>query len=100
MKEGRRIKDSFLLGVFAGLFLIPVFYYLVSLIRGLVVDYYGNPYLMHPPIVHLITLMLNVIIFRIVIINLDRERTGKGLLFITVIVTLVYFYIYFRMSKS
>jgi hypothetical protein len=100
MKLAGRIKDSFLVGMLSGLLSIFCFYFLISLIRNVLVNYYGNEAIMRPPVVQLLTMLLNIIIFRLLMINLEREKTGKGFLFITVLATLVYFFIYFRIKRG
>jgi hypothetical protein len=95
-----RIKDSFLVGMVSGLFSIFCFYFLISFIRNVLVNYYGNEAIMRPPVVQLLTMLMNVIIFRLLMINFDREKTGKGFLFITVLASLVYFFIYFRINRG
>jgi hypothetical protein len=94
------IKDSFILGLLYGLVSLVIFYYMFSAIRSLIIDYYGNPYILRPPIVHLLTMLVNIILFRLLMINYGKEKTGKGLLFVTVIATLAYFFIFFKMNRS
>lgn len=83
------------MGVVAGLISVVLFYFLLSAIRLLVINYYGNPYMLKPPTVQLLTMLVNIILFRLLIINFKKEETGKGLLFITVLVTLGYFFLHF-----
>jgi hypothetical protein len=93
------IKDSFVIGMLGGLVSIFSFYYIISAIRSLIISYYGNEYIMRPPVVQLLTMLMNVIIFRLLMINFEKEKTGKGFLFITVLMTLAYFFIYFRVKR-
>ena len=83
----------------SGLFTLALTYFLLTWLRSLLIDYYGNPYLLRPPAVQLITMMINIIFFRMLIINFDKEKTGKGFLFITVMITLAYFFIFFKMNR-
>ena len=99
MNLGKRIKDSFAFGLFSGAISLVVFYYLFTWIRSLLIDYYGNPYLLRPPTIQLIAVLINIIIFRLLMINYKKEQTGKGILFITVIMTLGYFYLLNRFNK-
>ncbi len=100
MKLAEKLKDSFITGMISGAVSIFLFYYLISFIRSLIVNYYGNQFIMRPPVVQLLTMLMNVIIFRMLMINMDKEKTGKGFLFITVLATLAYFFVYFRMRKG
>ena len=85
------VSDSFLLGMLVGIITLLAFNFLINALRIFLVDYTGNPSLLYPPAVQLIALFLNMIFFRLVMVNLDREKTGKGILFITVLSALVYF---------
>jgi hypothetical protein len=99
MSLGKSIKDSFVIGLITGLVSIVTVYYLVTAVRSLIVDYYGDPYMLRPPFVQLITMIINVIFFRVVMINYEKEKTGKGIFFITVMATLVYFFIFYRIKR-
>jgi hypothetical protein len=92
-------EDSFAAGLILGIISIPGFFALFYYIRKLVISTSGNDAFMRPPVVQLITLLINVLIFRYIMVNLKREYTGKGLLFITVLSTLVYFFIFYRFSR-
>jgi hypothetical protein len=97
MNSGRQIKDSFVVGLIGGSVTLVFFFYLFSAIRAMLVSMSGNLYMLRPPAVQLFTMVVNVILFRILIINFQKEKTAKGLLFITVIATLAYFFIFFRL---
>jgi hypothetical protein len=99
MTLGERIKDSFYIGMLSGLITFILSFFMITYIRSLVVNYYSNPYILLPPSVQLLSMGINVILFRILIINLKRENTGKGFLFVTVLITLVYFFIFFKAHK-
>ena len=94
-----RVKDSFIIGLISGFISLFVIYFVLTFLRSKLISYSGNPFILRPPQVQLITMLINVIIFRILIINFDKEKTGKGFLFITVIATLVYFLFFFRMKN-
>ncbi len=94
-----RIKDSFLIGIVTGLASIFLFYNLLSLGRTLLVNYYQNPYMLKSPAVQLITMLINIIIFRFLLIKFDREKTAKGILFVTVLLTFIYFYFFFKANR-
>jgi hypothetical protein len=92
-------KDNFILGLITGLISLVVFYYLLTGLRMMIIKYTDDEGILRPPAIQLITMLMNVIIFRLVIINLDREKTAKGILFITVLITLGYFYIFFKVIR-
>ena len=99
MSFENKIKDSFLFGLVGGLFTLVFFFYLVTGIRMILISLTDNPAMLRPPFPQLLAMLLNVLLFRVLIINLKKENTGKGVLFITVLLTLAYFYIYNRMHK-
>src|SRR5436190_5338361 len=100
MSRARWIKDSFIVGLAGGAGALAFFFYLFSYIRSLLISYTGNMYMLRPPTVHLFALAINVILFRILMINLDKEKTAKGFLFITVLATLAYFAFYYLVNRS
>jgi hypothetical protein len=90
-------EDSFFFGMaFGGVILFAV-YYILTAIRTLLIYQSGNPFLMAPPRVQLFTIVINIILFRYIVLKLDREKTGRGLLFITLIAAFAYFYLFFHM---
>ena len=91
-------KDSFLLGIIGGSLTLYLFYLIVSQIRLFIVSSLNDPYLFGSPKSQLIAVGLNLIGFRILMINFEREKTGKGVLFVTVIAVFSY-YIYYHKMK-
>src|SRR5438093_1249048 len=92
----KKIPDSFGFGLFLGVITLSLSYLFVRGFRILLVNHYGNQYLMAPPRVQLYSIVINIVIFRFIMVKYDRENTGKGILFSTVILALVYFFLYFR----
>lgn len=99
MNWEKKIKNSFVFGLVSGLVSLAIFYFMFSWIRTWISNYVDNPYLFRPPVVQLLTLLVNIILFRFLMINFNKEKTGKGFLFITVISALIYFFIFFRINK-
>lgn len=91
-----RIKDSFPAGLIAGAIVLVVVYLVINFIRLQLIDYTNNPYIFKPPAVQLFCLIPNILLFRWVMINLEKEKTGKGILFVTVFTTFVYFLVFYR----
>ncbi len=90
-------KDSFILGLMGGSLSLYVFYLIVSQIRLFIASTMNDPYLFGSPRSQLIAVGLNLICFRILMINLNREKTGKGLLFVTVLAVFSYYIYYHKM---
>ena len=91
-------SDNFLLGVITGLISLFLIWFGLRSVRLSLIEHYGNPYFFPPPRIELITILINVIIFRIMIVNLKKEKTGRGILFITVILSLAFFYLFFKFN--
>ena len=92
-------EDSFLSGLIAGVLLLLIFYTTVSQIRHFFADYYNDPYLFASPRPQLIAVALNMICFRFLMLRFNREKTGKGILFITVLATFAYIIFYYKMRN-
>ncbi|HRH67316.1 MAG TPA: hypothetical protein PLU53_13515, partial [Bacteroidia bacterium] len=73
---------------------------LFEFIRSKTAQYYGNPYLFSPPRVQLFSVLLNVLVFRFLLITYDREKTAKGILFITVIAAFTYLFYFYRFQQQ
>src|SRR4051812_32678627 len=99
MSRIKSFKDSFVTGLLTGAISMVLFFYLLSGIRSFIINYSGNLYMLRPPAVQLFTMIINVILFRILMLNYNKENIAKGFLFITVIATLIYFYIFYRINK-
>ena len=100
MSLKNKLADNFTFGLLTGTVLLFVFYFVVNGIRMIFIDKMNDPYLLKPPFAQLICLAMNMIVFRIVMINMEKEKTGKGILFITVITAFVYFVVYYKMSRT
>ena len=100
MKLKSRIKDSFPIGILVGSLTLVLFYTLINLLKLGLISYSNNPYLMKPPMVHLLTMALNMILFRLIVINLEKEKIGKGILLVTVLSILVYLFIFYHSGAS
>lgn len=88
------LKDSIWLGLGIGLVLPVVFFYLFD---GL--NVYSSRHLLDKPVIfskgtsQLISLFANVIVFRIYMLRLEKDYTGRGILMATFIYALGYFYL-------
>jgi len=96
----RKFPDSFWFGLAFGVASLGAFYFLLTFIRQLISEYYGNPYMFGSPRVQMFSIFLNILGFRFVIVKLGREKTGRGILFATILASFVYFYFFFRYHNS
>ena len=90
--------DNFILGLVTGIITLLVTYASLRGIRLLFVDYYGNPYFFPAPRIELICILINILFFRVMIVNLGKEKTGRGILFITVLLSITFFFLFFKIN--
>ena len=96
----KKLPDNFLLGIVSGMGSLFLFYIVIAGIRQLAVNHYQNEYLFMAPKVQLFAIFLNVLLFRFTVVSMDKEKLGKGILFVTVLASFVYFFFYFRYHHS
>jgi len=94
----KKPEDSFVFGLLAGLAGLFVSYFSLFAFRRFVVEYTGRLYFLAHPMLELLTITFNILLVRYFMITSDREKTGKGILFVTVIVSFIYFYLFFRVN--
>ena len=90
--------DNFILGLVTGITMLVISYFSLRAIRLLLVDYYGNPYFFPSPRVELICILINILLFRVMIVNLEKEKTGRGILFVTVILSITYLFLFYKFN--
>ncbi len=90
--------DNFLLGLFVGIISLVLSYLLLRYMRLMMVQHYGNPYFFPSPRVELICILINILLFRFSVVNCKKEKMGKGILFSTVIISLTYFFLFYRFN--
>ena len=90
--------DNFFLGLITGIVSVVISYFSLRAIRLAVAEYYGNPYIFPAPRTELICLLINILFFRVMIVNLQKEKTGRGILFITVILAMTYFFLFYKFN--
>jgi len=96
----KKLPDSFLLGMVSGMVTLGLFYFVFTYFRSLLVDHYGNPYLLAAPRIQLFAIFLNILLFRFLVLTLDKEKLGRGLLMITILLSFIYFFYYFKYHHS
>lgn len=92
--------DRYALGIAAGGMLIPMIYFLLEKLRITAGDALGKTDFLPAPRIHLFTLAIMLVLFRIVMVNLSREKTGKGLLTITFLAAIAYIFYSFKIRNG
>lgn len=91
-------EDNFLLGIALGAATMAITFLGLKGMRMALVNHYGDPYFFPSPRVELITILVNILLFRLVIVNLKKDKTGRGILFVTVISSMIFFFLYFKFN--
>lgn len=80
-------RDNIWLGIVMALVLPVVFYFLITLVSGF---FSSSP--LTESTTQLLALAVNLIPFRYYLIRLKADKTGRGILLVTFVLALVYFY--------
>ncbi|MCF6342946.1 MAG: hypothetical protein L3J31_09105 [Bacteroidales bacterium] len=89
-------KNSFMLGVFLGLAL-PVLFYLLLLVLDMVFSQIvGHSLTPKPHLLYLLSTVVNLFPIRHYLVKLKLEKSGLGLLAVTAMLILAYFYLFFN----
>ena len=100
----QKLPDNFYFGIVTAILGVALSYFLLYGLRVVVVGQYGYSTALAEPKLQMIAIAVNIILFRLVMVNLKKERVGRGILFTTVVLTFIYFYLYsryhFRMTPS
>ncbi|MBP7497651.1 MAG: hypothetical protein KA792_08325 [Bacteroidales bacterium] len=90
-------KDSFIFGLILGIVCPVVAFFIIYFITYLLEIYLGSPIITVKYLykVSLLSLCLNLIFLRYYLKNMQFEKTGRGIMLITFIMVLTYFYFEF-----
>lgn len=88
----RKIPDNFFLGNILGACILFTGVKLIQTVR--LHRYTENelPPILHEPKPELVILLLNIFLFRFLLLKLKYEQTGKGVLFSTVLLVMIYYF--------
>jgi membrane protease YdiL (CAAX protease family) len=84
-------KDSFILGIILGLVVPVIFFFLITLLNGQLLD---NA--MGQNTIMLISIVLNVFVFRYYLLNDKKDKTGRGVLISTFVYTIIFFILFWK----
>jgi len=88
-------KDSFVLGIAAGILLPVVFYFFLLLVDQLVLELFSRHLTREHNLLYLLSTIVNLLPVRYYLVKLKLEKTGLGILAVTAIFILAYFYLFF-----
>ncbi|PLW92471.1 MAG: hypothetical protein C0592_10480 [Marinilabiliales bacterium] len=81
-------RDNIWLGMGVALVVPVLIFFLLILINS----FSGKDHLLQKDTMQLIAIFVNLIPFRYYLVRVKADRTGRGILLITIIMALVYFY--------
>ena len=85
------LRDNYYLGILLGILLPVVFYFLLLLMDMLVVATLDSHMLRKQEYLILLSITINLFSIKYYFVNLKYDKTGRGVLLITFVQTLVYF---------
>jgi cytochrome bd-type quinol oxidase subunit 2 len=91
-----KLPDSFLFGVLTAILGFAISCFLLFSVRHILMNHFGSAGVFAEPKLQLIAILINIVFFRLVLVNYKKEKTGRGILFTTVILALVYFFMHSR----
>ena len=89
-------KDNYLTGLLLGVVAPIIFYGLLYLIDMLLYSFTGIHLTPQYHYLYLMSIALNIILFRYYFVSLKAEKTGKGILLVTIVCILIYFFLFFK----
>ena len=86
-------RDNFLMGIVFGLVLPVLFYLGLYLLDLIVLSVFNTHMLAKHEYLYLLSIAINLFAIKYYFVNLKYEKTGRGVLIVTFVLTLVYFVI-------
>ena len=91
MPDGEsKIRDKFFYGVIFGITSIGLEYLLLLGLKMILESKFNSVHLLDSLRIAFIILAFNIILFRIIIVNWDKPKTGKGVLMSIIVAAVIY----------
>jgi len=84
-------KDNWILGIALGILAPTITYGIISLILKLIGEPVANIRYLRESTVQLLAIASNLPIFRYYLVKLKYDKTGRGVLMVTFVLTIVFF---------
>ncbi len=84
-------RDSIWLGIGLALVLTTIFYFLIHLINSFFEGKQGSP--LTEGTIQLLAIAINLLPFRYYLVRIKADKTGRGILLVTFLFAIVYFYL-------
>lgn len=92
-------KDSWVLGILLGVTIPVIMYGILFLIDVMLINYLGINFTREHHLLYLLSLIGNLFPIRHYLVGLKFEKTGFGVLIITIAIILVYFFMYYQQQQ-
>ncbi len=89
-------KDNYPVGLLLGLIVPVLLYGLLYLTDKLLFSTTGIHLTPEDHYLYLLSIVLNIILFRYYFVSLKAEKTGKGILLVSIVYILIYFFLFFK----
>jgi len=84
-------RDQFIAGIIFGILLPVVFFMVLYLIDLLVLEMFNTHMLRKQEYLFLLSIAINLFAIKYYFVNLNYDKTGRGILIVTFALTLLYF---------
>jgi hypothetical protein len=91
----QKIPDNFFFGAVTAILSLAITSFLFYSIGFVGPDNFHTSVFVEPK-PQLISVLINIILFRFMMVSFKKENTGRGILFTTVVLTFIYFFLYSR----
>ncbi len=86
-------KDNWFLGIIIGILVPAIIFAVLFLITSILDIHYPKKVFLKPKNIPLIAIFFNMIPFRYYMVNLKYDKTGRGILMVTIIYAIIFFFI-------
>ncbi len=86
-------KDNWLLGVIIGIIVPAIIFVVLYLIINITGPGYTNIPILKPKNIPLVGIFFNMIPFRYYMVNLKYDNTGRGILLVTIVYAILFFFL-------
>jgi hypothetical protein len=84
-------RDTFLVGIALGIVLPGIFYLLLYLIDLVVFELFNTHMLAKQEYLYLLSIAINLFAIKYYFVNLQYDKTGRGILIVTFVLAIFYF---------
>ena len=87
-------KDTFFVGILIGIILPALFYLVMILIDMGIVQLFNTHMLAKQEYLYLLSIAINLFAIKYYFVNLQYDKTGRGILLVTFALAIIYFVLY------